>query len=945
MFKKQSLWKRATWVVGLAFFLTLSSSLLAQGGFVLSKSSDFSTNDRVFARGDTLFMLVTAPDVDFTDIDENEFTLKADDDNEIEIGSAGASLSPGSISGGNEEFKGQFRNLLNGRYEAFLALSTTNTGVNTWEWKAKIEDNSGRKYKTEVKLQITTGGQAGVTIQGEVDIRGSDFLVIDNTLLHVDTETVVLDDSGNGITFFDIQVGDVVQILANRDQSGKLTAQQITLVESAEKKVELKGAIELIGGDSLVVVGKTFFVNASTEILDKDESQIAFTALQVGTVVKIEAMLLADGTLLASRIMEEEAGSNEVEFTGFIEDVTDTSIVVQGLFFRVTSSTEILDDNGEDINLSELSVGQEVEIRGQQLPDSTYEAIRIKEKDDAQEEIEVTGSLVAVSAVSIRVDGFTFFIDSETEILDDNNIPMSLLDLRVGFVVQVQALFLTDSTFLAKRIKVEDFRAEVVEISGVIESIGNDSFVIADQEYILTNTTEIIDRDGNSVGTGALQVGMLVEVRAEIHVDETHIAIRVRVEDSHNREIEITGTIAAIGENTLTVSGITFMFNASTEIKSGDGNLLQITDLEAGMLVELEAALQADGQWLAVQIELEVRIEDGVEIEGLVEGKTQTSLTVLGRAIAITGNTVVFNEANEIIDVVQLFIGQRVEVRADQLPGGTLVAIRVKIESEFEPNHELEVEGPVDSIGQAFIKVLGIQFGVDQNTEIRDVNNNSTGLSDLVIGQTVEVLGATETNGVRLASSVKILDVLLLSGRLESIAAQGISLVQRQVLFDANTLILGDRNAFLTVEDLQVGQFVEVLAIMGTSSTIFGIAVRVQDVLTAVNDSAVDGGDPLPENFALLQNYPNPFNPTTSIRFRIPVAANGVAARTQLVIYNLLGQRVRTLIANEALPAGVIHVRQWDGKDGNGRPVASGVFLYKLSAENFTKTKRMTLIR
>ncbi len=91
-------------------------------------------------------------------------------------------------------------------------------------------------------------------------------------------------------------------------------------------------------------------------------------------------------------------------------------------------------------------------------------------------------------------------------------------------------------------------------------------------------------------------------------------------------------------------------------------------------------------------------------------------------------------------------------------------------------------------------------------------------------------------------------------------------------------------------------------------------------------------------DFKLEQNYPNPFNPSTTIAFSLPVAAP-----VKLVVYDLQGRKVRTLL-NESLPAGAQQVK-WDANDDFGRPVASGVYLYTLDSENFSQTKKMILVR
>lgn len=97
-------------------------------------------------------------------------------------------------------------------------------------------------------------------------------------------------------------------------------------------------------------------------------------------------------------------------------------------------------------------------------------------------------------------------------------------------------------------------------------------------------------------------------------------------------------------------------------------------------------------------------------------------------------------------------------------------------------------------------------------------------------------------------------------------------------------------------------------------------------------------GPVLPETYSIDQNNPNPFNPTTSINFALPTAA-----KTKIEVFNILGQKVRTLV-DEYLTAGNKRV-EWDGTDERGSAVASGIYLYKMTANDFTETKKMLLMK
>jgi hypothetical protein len=91
----------------------------------------------------------------------------------------------------------------------------------------------------------------------------------------------------------------------------------------------------------------------------------------------------------------------------------------------------------------------------------------------------------------------------------------------------------------------------------------------------------------------------------------------------------------------------------------------------------------------------------------------------------------------------------------------------------------------------------------------------------------------------------------------------------------------------------------------------------------------------IPTEFSLEQNYPNPFNPATTIRFGLPSASN-----VYLEVYNMLGQRVATLISGEYYEAGMYNVH-WNARDDIGRPVSSGLYIYRISAGDYVNVKKM----
>ena len=113
-----------------------------------------------------------------------------------------------------------------------------------------------------------------------------------------------------------------------------------------------------------------------------------------------------------------------------------------------------------------------------------------------------------------------------------------------------------------------------------------------------------------------------------------------------------------------------------------------------------------------------------------------------------------------------------------------------------------------------------------------------------------------------------------------------------------------------------------------------GIYIFRNDLITDITEEKYQ----LPSTFTLKQNYPNPFNPTTTIKYTLPKAFH-----VELSIYNTLGQKVRTLVKKQQF-AGHYQV-QWDGRDDKGKPVGSGMYLYRLQSGDYVEIKKMILLK
>ena len=152
---------------------------------------------------------------------------------------------------------------------------------------------------------------------------------------------------------------------------------------------------------------------------------------------------------------------------------------------------------------------------------------------------------------------------------------------------------------------------------------------------------------------------------------------------------------------------------------------------------------------------------------------------------------------------------------------------------------------------------------------------------------------------------------------------------------DDMSTIEGDNMMSTFVEGQELNQ------VMGIFNYSYGTyKVQIRDVADLGQMVGVD--DDIQVNaydYALHDNFPNPFNPETQIRFSI-----GSQENIKLIVYDVMGRQVRTLIDGNAYDSG-FHVVNWNGLDDKGHRLPSGLYIYRIKAGSFVADKKMLLVK
>lgn len=516
------------------------------------------------------------------------------------------------------------------------------------------------------------------------------YVLVDATLFEVNNQTVILGFYNEPISFFDLRVGEIVEIKGVTRSNMPALATRIEREDrNGGTDVEFTGVITALQ-DSLVFVNQLpVRVLPTTVLLDNNNNFIMLAALRTGLLVEVHANVGTDSTLLATRIKVEDNDNDEIELRGFIDARTSRTITVLGVTFTVNDSTIVLDNNDNPISFSSLRAGMFVEVRGDRLLDGSILATHIKLEDFGNDEIELRGLISALGADNLTVSGVTFYVTNTTVILDRNNLPIPFSALAVGMIVEVRA-DLQNGRWVASKIHIEDSIDRIVEIRGRLDVLLPSGFLMLGREVRVTNTTVFLNEQNQPITFGDLRVNDFLEVRAQLVTDSILVALRVRRHNNSNNEIAFSGGINALSFTSITVGNIVCQVNGATVYLDHNDQPLKITDLHLGMVVEVKA-LRQGGSLLATRVKAEQRLA----LNGVISQIADSTLSIQGLAQQLTSTTTIFDQQNRPTTLQALRPSQRVDLVAQTVQGqNQVVSLRIVFSAATSVANEPAVNAP-----------------------------------------------------------------------------------------------------------------------------------------------------------------------------------------------------------------------------------------------------------
>jgi hypothetical protein len=549
-------------------------------------------------------------------------------------------------------------------------------------------------------------------------------------------------------------LGEQVKLKA-RVENG---TRQLLEVERRGPEDHFSGVIQSMSADEWVIGGRTFQVNTNTRL---DEG------LTVGVMARVEAVVMLDGTLLATEIQTE----NEEDFrlSGIIESMGVDEWVIGGRVFQVNDATRF--DEG-------LVVGVIARVEFLTMPDGTMLATEIETDNNVMDQNRFSGIIESMSADEWIVGERTFQVNVATRLEEG---------LAVGVMARVKFMTMLDGKLLATRIQVDNTGSgNQREFNGLIESMGTDEWIVGGRTIKVNAVTRL--EEGLAEG---------VTARVEfITMEGAMLATRIRVETSgrvsggmptaaetRNR---FSGVIESISDDIWVIGGRTFKVTEETMLDEG---------LAVGVMARVEFMTMLDGTMLATEIETD--IGEDIHFSGVIESIGTDAWVIGGRVFKVNADTIL-DEG--------LAIGVMARVKFVTMVDGSLLAIEI----ETDEDKDSAFSGTIESIGADVWVIGGRVFKVDDATMLDE---------GLAVGIEARIDFITLPDGTLLATEIEtdVGEDLHFSGVIESI--------------EANTWVIGGHvfkvdNATILDEGLAVGVEARVEFVMLPDGTMLATEIE-----------------------------------------------------------------------------------------------------------------------
>ena len=423
--------------------------------------------------------------------------------------------------------------------------------------------------------------------------------------------------------------------------------------------------------------------------------------------------------------------------------------------------------------------------------------------------------------------------------------------IAVGDKVEVHAQKELDGTTTALTVEIESHPS--TEVEGTVKSASATSLTVttatADVVIALTPATRFF-ANGQTATAADVHAGDRVEVEVREQTDKTLAALVVKIQ---NESVHLRGTISAVSASSITVhtaSGDVVVALTSSTLIRMRGNVSNVSMLLVGSRVEVQAVHRADQTLAAVTITIEPA-NSLSEIEGSVTEVASDHLKVHTKSgddvtVAVNAGTII-RAHDHLAGLGDIKTGDRVNVNARVNADGTLTALRVEVEDDHgggkgSDDHGAELTGNIASISAGAMTVTTgggntITVKISSTTSIRH-GNTTLAVSDLKVGNHVEVKGALNADGSIAATSIEVEDVdpghgdddhhesVEFSGTVTAVSSTSLTVGSNTAALTPSTVVKNGNDS-ASIADIKTGQRVEVKADRDSAGHLTATLVKI----------------------------------------------------------------------------------------------------------------------
>ncbi|MBI1291555.1 hypothetical protein GC173_09980 [bacterium] len=567
-------------------------------------------------------------------------------------------------------------------------------------------------------------------------------ITVGDRLWAISNTTRIVNDNGAPVSTTALRVGVVVSVeglIPGAEAPSYYRALRVEIHATEDdgdrEEIRIVGPIVSINAEeaTLVVNGVQVITTDATMFKVKPRSgetrEIEFSDLTVGRVVVVEGLAVRQVTIAIFPppppaieavvvIVQEDLApppppppAEHFGIRGYLQRVTDGgALVLTNGTVRTSDETRFFDaPTSSTITLTDLIPGDFLHIEGVASSAGRL-ALSVVRTNPVGVPVTAFGEIRAVGENRLRVGDRTFVLTDETLVFGPENAELTLADLAVGQRVEVIGSVLPERLPVAERVTIRSTPRPVcratIDFRGLITAKGQGSLVVGERTVTVTNTTEILNRDGRPLPFAELAVGMAVKVEGVPASTATAgiVACEIKIlgEDPTGPPpaTQIVGVATEVNPstNSLVIRNVTILVSETTRIEArrdDSGTTRTLADIQVGDHLVVRGNLMADGTFQARLIVIQEERTPppppviAARITGIVTGMDlPTSLTVNRTTILIPteGEFEIEGLDGEVSSLEDLSVGDLVVVKGRATAERTITAREIEVRAAILAN-------------------------------------------------------------------------------------------------------------------------------------------------------------------------------------------------------------------------------------------------------------------